>query len=56
MISCISPSSSSADHTLNTLRYSDRLKDKPSGVKISSQPHSKVSCNNIANISEFEVN
>ena len=28
MIACISPGSNSADHTLNTLRYADRLKDK----------------------------
>ncbi|GBG26937.1 Diatom spindle kinesin-1 [Hondaea fermentalgiana] len=28
MISCISPVSSSADHTLNTLRYADRVKEK----------------------------
>lgn len=27
MIACISPGSSSADHSLNTLRYADRLKD-----------------------------
>jgi len=27
MIACISPGSSSADHTVNTLRYADRLKD-----------------------------
>ena len=26
MIGCVSPNSSSADHTLNTLRYADRLK------------------------------
>jgi len=26
MIGCVSPVSSSADHTLNTLRYADRLK------------------------------
>jgi len=26
MIGCISPNSTSADHTLNTLRYADRLK------------------------------
>lgn len=26
MIGCVSPCSSSADHTLNTLRYADRLK------------------------------
>jgi kinesin family protein 2/24 len=28
MIGCISPCSSSADHSLNTLRYADRLKSK----------------------------
>lgn len=27
MIACISPGSSSAEHTLNTLRYASRLKD-----------------------------
>jgi len=27
MIACISPGSSSADHTLNTLRYASRLKE-----------------------------
>ena len=27
MIGCILPGSSSANHTLNTLRYADRLKD-----------------------------
>lgn len=26
MIGCVNPNSSSADHTLNTLRYADRLK------------------------------
>lgn len=33
MIACISPGSSSADHSLNTLRYADRLKDR-SGQKL----------------------
>lgn len=28
MIACLCPNSSSADHTLNTLRYADRLKGK----------------------------
>ncbi len=27
MIACISPGSSSTNHSLNTLRYADRLKD-----------------------------
>lgn len=28
MLACISPGRSSADHTLNTLRYAERLKDR----------------------------
>lgn len=28
MLTCICPGSSSADHTLNTLRYAERLKEK----------------------------
>lgn len=32
MIACINPGSSSADHTLNTLRYADRLKSGESGA------------------------
>lgn len=30
MIACVSPGFSSANHTINTLRYSDRLKEKTS--------------------------
>ena len=33
MIACISPGSSSSDHSLNTLRYADRLKNR-TGEKI----------------------
>ena len=29
MIACVSPGSSCAEHTINTLRYADRLKEKP---------------------------
>jgi len=32
MIACINPGSTSADHTLNTLRYADRLKAGESGA------------------------
>ena len=28
MIACINPGSNSADHTINTLRYAQRLKDE----------------------------
>ena len=34
MIACISPGSSSADHSLNTLRYADRLKDNSEAHKM----------------------
>ena len=34
MIACISPGSTSADHSINTLRYADRLKEnKPTNEK-----------------------
>ena len=38
MIACICPGSSSADHTLNTLRYADRLKDRTNDPKPSEIP------------------
>ena len=34
MIACVSPGFSSANHTINTLRYSDRLKEKTSKQKL----------------------
>jgi kinesin family protein 2/24 len=30
MMACVSPGSSSVEHTLNTLRYADRLKERNS--------------------------
>lgn len=33
MIACVSPGHSSADHTLNTLKYADRLKDRSENQK-----------------------
>lgn len=33
MIACISPGAPSADHSVNTLRYSDRLKDHPRAAR-----------------------
>ena len=35
MIACVCPGSSSSDHTINTLRYADRLKMKPKGAPAS---------------------
>ena len=29
MLACVCPGSTSADHTLNTLRYAERLKERP---------------------------
>lgn len=34
MIACINPGKNSADHTLNTLRYADRLKDRPNSMNV----------------------
>lgn len=31
MIACVSPAASSADHTINTLRYADRIKERTVG-------------------------
>jgi len=32
MIACVNPGSSSADHTVNTLRYAERLKTEKTNV------------------------
>jgi kinesin family protein 2/24 len=32
MIACVGPGFSSANHTINTLRYSDRLKEKTNQI------------------------
>lgn len=47
MIACISPGRTSADHTINTLRYADRLKDKSGGnydalAKMQDEPKEEV--------------
>lgn len=43
MIACVSPGTSSADHTLNTLRYSERLKDRPGKENVVQKYMSKAS-------------
>ena len=45
MIACISPGSSSADHSLNTLRYAQRLKDQTE----MSKKYNQISENNRKN-------
>ena len=42
MISCVSPSNHSSNHTINTLRYADRLKEKTSSVTSGGAPARKV--------------
>ena len=42
MISCVNPSYCSSNHSINTLRYSDRLKEQTSVM-------SKLNCNNNIN-------
>jgi kinesin family member 2/24 len=37
MLACVCPGSSSADHTLNTLRYAERLKERPSPAMLQQQ-------------------
>ena len=41
MISCVSPSNHSSNHTINTLRYADRLKEKTSSYN-SGMPQKKI--------------
>ena len=41
MISCVSPSNHSSNHTINTLRYADRLKEKTSSFNSPSVPQVK---------------
>lgn len=38
MIACVCPGNSSSDHTLNTLRYADRLKSKKTTIKTYGRP------------------
>ena len=42
MIACVSPGKSSADHTLNTLRYAERLKDRPGSADVISNYMTKA--------------
>ena len=57
MISCVSPSNHSSNHTINTLRYADRLKEKTnsynSGVV---QPQKKQNSSQNSNNNLYKVN
>ncbi len=54
MIACAGPGFSSANHTINTLRYSDRLKEKPTNnmnVQLqNNQKNAQIVQNNVNNI------
>ena len=41
MIATVSPCSSSTDHTVNTLRYADRVKEKTGGIKVMRELYKK---------------
>ena len=43
MLACICPGSSSAEHSLNTLRYAERLKDRPNpSVSVITETHTSA--------------
>lgn len=42
MIACVNPAYSSANHTINTLRYSDRLKEKTSQMNKGNQNNNNI--------------
>ena len=46
MIACVGPGYSSANHTINTLRYSDRLKEKTSFMMNQQKNHNNNAINN----------
>ena len=48
MIACVSPGYSSSNHTINTLRYADRLKEKSMKYKVNNNNNNNYS-NNINN-------
>ena len=45
MISCVSPSNHSSNHTINTLRYADRLKEKTSSYNSGAMQQKKTTQN-----------
>ncbi len=53
MIACISPGSSSADHSLNTLRYADRLKER-SNVQIKPMKYEPEAYENVKAEPEYK--
>jgi kinesin family protein 2/24 len=59
MIACVSPAYNSANHSINTLRYSDRLKEKTSsqgGKPISQVNNNNYGGNNNNNNNNYQQN
>jgi kinesin family protein 2/24 len=56
MIACVSPAMSSSNHTINTLRYSDRLKEKTSKFQLKSNNNNQVQENNYLNLKDVKNN
>ena len=56
MISCVSPSNHSSNHTINTLRYADRLKEKTSSVNAAGGASKKVSLVQNSNANNIIIN
>ena len=55
MISCVSPSNHSSNHTINTLRYADRLKEKTSSYSNPVQPKKTNTVQNNSNNNLYKV-
>ena len=55
MISCVSPSNHSSNHTINTLRYADRLKEKTSSYSNPVQPKKTNAVQNNSNNNLYKV-
>ena len=56
MISCVSPSNHSSNHTINTLRYSDRLKEKTASFSLKKHVDENVFKNNDNNFKNIDNN
>lgn len=57
MIACVGPGMTSANHTINTLRYSDRLKEKTSLMGNNNNNNNNTNNNNVnMNINLNQIN
>ena len=56
MISCVSPSNHSSNHTINTLRYADRLKEKTSSYNNSNNNNNNTNNNAYSSMPAKKIN